>query len=307
MKRQLVHLVIISLLGLLAYSDTFNAPFQWDEYRIFEKEPSIIKDLSYFSHPSKAKALEFYHALRGRFIGYLTFALNYKIHGLDVTGYHIVNIAIHLINALLVYFLVILTLKTPNLKESSLKEKSGYVALFSALIFVSHPVQTEAVTYIFQRLASLTAFFCLLSLVLYITWRLRQDTAKEAFPFKGILFYFFTLLSLVFAMKTKENAFMLPAIIALYEFFFFKGAVKKRILSLVPILLTMLIIPLSLTGTERPLGEAIGDIAKGHASIQRTDYLLTQFRVVATYIRLILFPVGQNIDYDYPVYNSLLD
>ncbi|MBI5408914.1 MAG: hypothetical protein HZA14_06075, partial [Nitrospirae bacterium] len=156
--RRGVHFLLIITLGLLAYSNTFNVPFQWDEYDYITQNP-IVKDASYFIHPSKAQGLRQYDSLINRFIGYLTFALNYKIHGLSVTGYHIVNIAIHLINAFLVYFLVILTFKTPNLKESSLKEKSPYIALFSALIFVSHPVQTEAVTYIFQRLASLTALF----------------------------------------------------------------------------------------------------------------------------------------------------
>ena len=59
---------------------------------------------------------------------------------------------------MLVYFLVALTFKTPFLKDSSIKEKLKYIALFTSLLFVSHPIQTEAVTYIFQRLASLMAF-----------------------------------------------------------------------------------------------------------------------------------------------------
>ena len=316
------HLVLTALLGLIAYSNTFNAPFLWDE-QVYISENPIIRDLSYFTDLSKAEGFEQYSAVKNRYIGYLTFALNYKFGGLDVRGYHVVNIAIHILNAMLVYFLATLTFKTPFLKDSSIKEKSPLIALFSALLFVSHPIQTEAVTYIFQRLASLMAFFYLLSLVLYIKWRLssschsglsgislKKDSRQAGATAKRCGFYLLSLLSAVLAMKTKENAFTLPVMIALYEFFFFNGFVKKRTLYLVPFLLTMLIIPLALIGTDKPIGEIIGGLASlpgGGGEVSRWDYLFTQFRVIATYIRLLFLPIDQNIDYDYPMYHSFFD
>ncbi|MBI4823806.1 MAG: hypothetical protein HY805_06215, partial [Nitrospirae bacterium] len=102
------YIIFIALIGLLSYSNTFNSPFQWDEDYLIAQNP-IVKDLSYFLEPSKAKGFEYYGAFKGRYIGYLTFALNYKIHGLDVRGYHVFNLTIHILNALLVYFLVLLT------------------------------------------------------------------------------------------------------------------------------------------------------------------------------------------------------
>jgi tetratricopeptide (TPR) repeat protein len=71
----------------------------------------------------------------------------------------------------------------------------------------------------------------------------------------------------------------------------------------------MLIIPLSLTGIDKPIGELIGDVSertKIQTDLSRSDYLLTQFRVIATYIRLLVLPVNQNLDYDFPVYSSFL-
>ncbi|MDP2167140.1 MAG: hypothetical protein Q8J64_02275, partial [Thermodesulfovibrionales bacterium] len=315
LRKPFVPLVLIALLGILAYSNTFNAPFQWDEQKFIVNNP-IVKDLVYFIEPSTAENLELYPALKGRYVGYLTFALNFKIHGLDVRGYHVVNILIHIINSLLVYFLVLLTFRTPYLNNplflnnppSPPLAKGGLsegnlIALFSALLFVSHPIQTEAVTYIFQRLASLCAFFYLLSLLLYIKSRLTEKNTRYAF-------YALSLLSAVLAMKTKENAFTLPLVITLYEFFFFKGSIKSRALRLVPILLTMLIIPLSLIGIDKPVGEiisGIGTATEGYQGISRWDYFLTQFRVIVTYIRLLFLPINQNIDYDYPVFHSFFD
>jgi hypothetical protein len=193
--KPLFHMALIAILGLLAYSNTFGVPFQWDEHNFIVNNP-IVKDLSFFLHPSKASGLQYYGALNSRYVGYLTFALNYKIHGLDVTGYHVVNIAIHLINAVLVYWFIVLTFRTPffaNRKEiaspsarndnlgdaviarSEATKQSNYIALFTALLFVAHPIQTEAVTYIFQRLASLAAMLYLASMVFYAAWRLKTE------------------------------------------------------------------------------------------------------------------------------------
>ncbi len=60
----------------------------------------IIRNLGYFTDISRAEGLPVYDGLKSRYIGYLTFALNYKLHGFNVFGYHVVNLAIHLINAI---------------------------------------------------------------------------------------------------------------------------------------------------------------------------------------------------------------
>jgi Tfp pilus assembly protein PilF len=343
-----IHLIIIAVLGLIAYSNTFDVPFQWDDKHIIVENP-IIKNFSYFASPSLAKEFKFYRTLRSRHVGFLTFALNYRMGRLDVAGYHVVNLAIHVFNAALVYFLVLLTFKTPFLGPGWKNNIAGspvrtsLVALISALLFVSHPVQTQAVTYVVQRLASLATMFYLLSLVLFIKFRLRtsrfpsflrregeggiERSEKSPSPrppllnpegvgIKGgrgapasMFLYGAAVLSCVLAMKTKEIAFTLPLAIALYEAMFFEGRIKRRLLLLAPILLTMLVIPLSFFNVDRPLGELIGDMGEAITiqNIPRFDYLLTEFRVITTYIRLLFLPVNQNLDYDYPVFHSIFD
>ena len=102
-------------------------------------------------------------------------------------------------------------------------------------------------------------------------------------------------------MLTKENALTLPVAILLYEGFFFRGAVMKRALPLVPIVGTLLIVPalyLASGGGDTEVGDLV---SAGYAELSRGEYLFTQFRVVVTYLRLLLLPVNQNIDYDYPL------
>lgn len=97
-------MVLIAALGLLAYSNTFDASFHLDDYYNIGTNPAL-KDLASFTEPSKAERLTrgLYPAFKSRFFGYLTFAVNYRLHGLDVRGYHLTNLAIHVMSGLLLY------------------------------------------------------------------------------------------------------------------------------------------------------------------------------------------------------------
>jgi hypothetical protein len=307
--RVLMHLALIAAVGLLVYSNTFHAPFQLDDVDLIAKNP-VVKDLGSFM-PFSGPGLD--ETASRRYVGYLSFALNYRLNGTDPWGYHLINLFVHVMNALLVYLLVSLMFMTPFLRGSLLAGQARHIALLSGLFFVSHPLQTEAVTYVFQRLASLAAFFCLLSLASYAGSRLSDD------PRRRYALLALSLASAVLAMKTKENAFTLPLVITLYEFLFFTrpgpraagatdtGTFGGRVLRLAPFLLAMFIIPLSISGTGRPLGEVVESASRGYAGISRWDYLCTQLRVVVTYVRLLFLPVNQNVDYDYPLYGSLLN
>jgi tetratricopeptide (TPR) repeat protein len=291
-----VHLVLIILLCVAAYSNTFSVPFQFDDPYNITSEP-LVRARSFM----KLLAMT-------RGVGHFTFALNYGLHGADVAGYHVVNLIVHVLNALLVYGLVVLSFRTPVLQRSSLRHRAGTIAFFSALLFAVHPVQTEAVTYIVQRFASLAALFYLTSLVAYIKSRLAGLENRS----KGmtLAWYAAALVSAVLAMKTKEIAFTLPVVITLYELLFFEGTIKKRIFLLLPLLLTMMIIPLSLLGTATPLGQMINDVSETtrvQTDMTRGGYLFTEFTVIVTYLRLLFLPYHQNLDYDYPVFHSFLE
>jgi hypothetical protein len=144
-----------------------------------------------------------------------------------------------------------------------------------------------------------------LSLVAYLQSRL--STAKAGrFAFYGI-----SLGAAIVAMFVKEISVTLPVLIVLIEVFFFDGKVAKRALSLLPFLLTILIIPMSLAATNGSF--AIADFDQSMRTLatsptgSRWDYLLTQFTVIVTYLRLLFLPINQNLDYDYPVYSSFFD
>ncbi len=283
--------ILIAITALLIYSNTFSFPFHFDDTSSIT-ENDKIRVLSNFLDTSGT-----------RYIGELSFALNYYFGEFNVFGYHLVNIIIHIINGILIWWLVNLTFKTPVMQRQPVNlQVSSLIALAASLIFITHPIQTQAVTYIVQRFASLATLFYLLSLVLFVRWRLSSGSGYRA------ALYLFSLLSVVLSMKTKEMSFTLPFIILLYEFFFFRARLRK-VYFLIPYLLTLLIIPLSIIGigSHKPVGDIVGGLgeaARETELISRGSYLLTQFRVIVTYIRLLFLPVNQNLDYDYPVYHA---
>ncbi len=305
----LIAIFMISLITFLIYSNTLFYPFYFDD------ENNIIanhklRDLSNFWLPSGT-----------RYIGTLSLALNYHFGELDVFGYHLVNIAIHIMNGFLVWWLVLLTFKTPTMER--INRSSAFIAMSCALIFIAHPVQTQAVTYIVQRFTSLATLFYLLSLALYIKARLssyfttNKGQKQRNIPIKSVLYYLASVFSTVLSMKTKEIAFTLPFMIVLYELTFFspqnperRTPNLKRFYLFIPFLLTLLIIPLGLVGANKSAGGTIGDwreAVQETEEIPRGIYFLTQFRVIVTYIRLLFLPIKQNLDYDYPLSYSLLD
>lgn len=314
-SNPICHLSLVIILCILGYSHTLNAPFYMDDHLTITQNP-IIKNLDYYASPSKAKIYTHnskYALFINRYVGSLTFALNYKVHGLGLAGYHVVNILIHLINSMLVYWLVNLIFNTiaPGKDGRPQFKHASTIALFTSLLFVSHPVQTQAITYIIQRFASLATMLYLLSIIMYIKFRLAiynvdKKDYKNKISIRAIAYYLAALFAAVLAMKTKEIAFTLPTMIVLYEFLFFQGSIKSRILPLVPFILTMLIIPVTLIFIAS-LGKEGSAVTRLATDMPRLDYLFTEFRVIMTYLRLIFFPLNQNLDYDYPLSHSLFD
>ncbi len=298
------------MVAFAAYSNSFSVPFQFDDQA--NLDTPIMKDLTYFHDYEKASELRLSHVrsnIFARYFGSLSFALNYHIHGHKVFGYHVVNMAIHLITALLIYALVRMLFQTPffaggkgvGLGVGVGERSQEYLALFSALFFVCHPLQTQAVTYIVQRFASMVTLFYIACVLAYLLFRL----AKPGFGKVG-LFILAIVLNLV-AMKTKENAFTLPITLFMVEVMFFSGPFGKRTLYLLPFLVSLAIVPYQVFGGKDTLDVVDGDFQFPGLKMTGTVYMMTSFRVIVTYLRLLFVPVNQNLDYDYPIYDTFFD
>jgi len=290
MARRHIAVIIFIFLALLIYSNTFTASFHFDDKLSILSNPHI-------KHISHIGIL--WEGGRARFLTYLTIAMNYSIGKLDVTGYHIVNILIHIITGILVYSLALLTFQTPRIKGLVIARDGKSIAFFAGLIFIAHPIQTQAVTYIIQRATSLAALFYIAAIALYVQSRLHRS----------VFYYILFLIAALCALLCKEISITLPFLILLYEGTFFTAEGRKTYcMSLIAIfLIAFIFMPYHIYVSYLIDFINMKNAKEPYSGASSYCYLLTQFRVILTYIRLLFIPINQAVDYDYRISRTIFE
>src|SRR3989338_293880 len=284
-----IFFLTIIVLGLAIYSNALQGEFVSDDHVYIVDNPSVrnIFDLQ-----------GLWHSFNSRFLTGLTFALNFSAGGLNVFGYHFFNIVIHLINSILVYQFTLLILKALEGKTDAYKKYKDALPVFAALIFLTHPVQTQGVSFISQRLASMGTMFYLLSLIFYIRGRLDE---------KNDLIHL-ALLSMLFGVFTKEMIVTVPLMLFVIELYCFSSWKEIKITqwrTVRPFVLASCMLPLIILQQKAvSYPDFTGQIKAGGFS---WNYFLTEINVLRTYARMLFLPVNLSHEYDYPIVGSLLD
>ncbi|MBI5235398.1 MAG: tetratricopeptide repeat protein [Deltaproteobacteria bacterium] len=301
--RALALIALLFVIGFLIYSEAMKGPFLYDDDAYLLKNALIYRLDNFLVLPFN------------RYVTFLSFAVNYAISGLIPFDFHAVNVFIHVVNSVLVYAFVIRIFRTPRMgghERTSSNGKAHSIAAMAALIFVSHPMQTQAVSYITQRFASLATLFYLLAVVLYLDYRLHETGAPQWRRFPP---YCLSLFFAVVAQFTKEISYTVPAIVVLLEVVFFDartevGGVRKRLLRLLPFVAIFAVLPfIFLTASWIDSSAGAANIVRNLqvaelVSLSSYDYLMTQFMVVVMYLRLLVWPAGQRLLYEIPLYTS---
>ncbi len=289
------------ILALLAYANTFRSPCSSTTNPTLPSIPSVhLKTLS-LQWLNQLIKLNCSDSIR--VFAYFTFALNYYFGGVQVFGYHLVNLLIHLGSGLALYGFLLLTFNLPSLRERY-GSRAFPIALFSSLLFLCHPIQTQSVTYIVQRMTSLGGMFYLLAMLLYVKGRLASGN-------RSTLYLAGMVLSYLLGLFTKENVAILPLFIALYEFYFFQNLEvsrkgKKALLYAAGFALGIGLLMVLVWG-QRYVDVMI--VGYRMRDFTLTERVLTQFRVVLYYLSLLAWPLPSrlNLDYDFPTSHGILD
>lgn len=295
-----IGLALIALAGLVVYSNSFNAPFAFDDMHAIVVVPA-----------DERLPLTRHDWWSPRSLPYASFHVNYLLHELDVTGYHAVNLALHVVTAWLVSVLVYLLAKLSLPRAGN----HQFMAVVAGLFFVVHPVQVQAVTYITQRMAIMATFFYFLALLGYCAYR--RARGWPALGWAAV-----SLAATVAAMNSKSISATIPLAIVMLEIIFFSGWLKLwRRWQLIPWLLLLVIVPLHHRllpfdlAPASPAGEIVAQESSPVAAAlsrtvwtdeySRSTYWITQINVLRTYWRLIFVPLGLTIDHEYPIFSSV--
>ena len=292
---------LLAILIFSIYSNSLRSAWHFDDYANIRENPRVqIQDLklqtiwkTLFASP-EGREKPF------RSLAYLSFALNAYLHQDAVAGYHVVNIVIHIVTACLLFAVILKLFETPNLSQKH-GDDAYFVALLTAVFWAVNPIQTQAVTYIVQRMASMAALFYLLAVYFYIVARLNHATKSRTVQ------YALCVLSYLCAILSKENAALLPIALLLLEFIFFRNIrdlkTKKEFgLCILAGLLFIVVQGMLLFGN--PFGFLDGYPNRTFTPLQR---LFTEFRVVTFYLSQIFYPVPTRLSlmHDFAVSTSV--
>ncbi len=269
-----------------------------DDNHAIVKNPFIKIDSLSFEEIKEVLAYSHY-----RWLPDVSFALNYFFGGIDVFGYHLVNLTIHIFTGITFYFLALVTLHLPILTGRFTRPRE--IALASAIIWLAHPIQTNAVTYIVQRMTSMAALFYLGSMLFYVYGRLEKDS-----NLKKISCFTACLISGILATASKQNAVMLPIMLFAYDLFFIRQTDWRKDAQKILISLCLAGVAVSFAGWLLTGGNIISIILSGYADwdFTLTERLLTEVRVIFHYLSLLILPIPSRLrlDYDYEISTGLL-
>ncbi len=289
--RTLSVFLILAAVALLAYANTFEAPFVFDDLDNITQNPHI--------RLTKITPERIIAATKGpspRPLANLTTALNYYFHRYDVRGYHAVNLLIHVFTALLVFLVARATLRLCGME-------SGIASLLAATLWLVNPVHTQSVTYIIQRMNSLSTMFYMLALFCYIQARIGATAGRSLI--RRRLFYALCLMAGILGLISKQIVATLPVMIFLYEWYFFQNLNRAWLKKKLPwtgfAALTLLIVAVLYLGAS-PI-EKILKLYEEKQNFTPAQRLLTEPAVVIYYLSLLFFPhpARLNVDYDFPL------
>ena len=281
MKTQKFIPLLVVAAGLLAYQNSFTGPFIFDDLRLIPENPAIRHLWPVWTivgHTSRP-------------VVHLSLAVNYALGGLSPWGYHLFNLAIHILAALTLYGVVrrtCLLAKSPP----TWREAASWLAVGIAVIWVVHPLQTESVTYIIQRGESLMGLFYLLTL--YCVIRSHGSSRRIWWETGGVV-------SCALAMGCKPVAASAPVMVLLYERAFMAGSwrelLQRRWKMYAGLAATWLLLLLLLANGPGEWKESAGF---GYRKITPIQYALTQPAVIVHYLRLTFWPRPLCLDYNWP-------
>ena len=266
--------------ALAAYVNSFGGNFQFDDFSTILENPHLDRWQIFIGHLD--------HMVRPVLYG--TFLTDRSFYGSGATGYHLLNLLLHLGSGLLVY----------RILTRAVTEETRLVPFGAAFLFLIHPIQTETVTYISGRASGLMAFYYLLAFFLYIKASECQGAGSA-----GRVYSVGAVLSLLLSLASKEMAMTFPLALLLWDVLIrrlsgvsLRAAILSRHL---PFWLILGIV--GLWALVHPHYSALAQFSLGIRPLW--DNLLSELHAAAYAILLFFFPWKQSFDHDLPVFHSL--
>lgn len=266
-RVQCLIVLLITLLGFAIYANSLTGEFIWDDEYLIKNNPFIknwVNIGSIFSENIGAGTGREWNSYRP--FQMFTYMGDYSLWKLDVRGYHLTNILLHILATLTLYWF------------SNILFGDRLLSLLTSIFFLVHPIHTEAIAYISGRADSLALLFLLLCFIFYI----------KALNKQKLYFYLFTIVTYIAALLSRENTLILPLLLLLYHSAFQKKVSSKRFIPIVIIATIYVVVRLSL------LRDLLPHLSSTTTVLQRLPGF---FVALTNYIRLLFLPFNLHMEY----------
>ncbi len=295
LSDRLKALALLCFCGIAVFFATMQSPFLYDDAHAIQDNP-YIKNLSDFQQSVGIQNIF------NRSVLLLTFSVNHALGQLDVFGYHLFNILLHICVGIVLYFLVAELL---TLEHSSLQPQLNKLPLVASLIHLFNPVTVESVTYISSRSSLLATLFYILSFYFLVRYSKKLENRR-----KGLSLLHYPLLAFLLfllGLGVKEIIVTLPIMAVLYLWIQSPAQNFRKFLPELAGILILLLGSLLYRYVEMGSLLVIKTDPSSHL-VDRGLYFLTQIKVVISYYFLkLLFPINLNFEPDIRLVSGLTD
>lgn len=294
MNRTLSTLLVV-LCGFAAYANSFQGAFVFDDLIEIAANPAV--------HRIWPPWVPMFggNDVAARPLPYLSFAIDFALYGSRPFGFHVTNLAVHLLCAVLLMWLVSETLRGPAF-STWWHDRSLTIATGVAAIWVVHPLTTQAVTYIYQRMESMAALFIVATVACAaaaFSTGLRAETATRRRSWQAAACCCGLLAGL-----SKETAVGIPLLVAAFWWIYHSRGDGETLRRRLPFFIALT------AATWLPLAAVLAAGRGDYKELRKPvhpplEYLITQAEVIVHYVQLAFWPAGQNLDYQWQLVESM--
>ena len=281
-----LQLALVGCFLAVAYAPSMDSEFAFDDVLNFVVNPRLHPH-SFAEIPGAIDSM----ISTSRPLSLLTLAFNFWLGQYDPHGYHVFNLTVHFLNAVLLYLICmeLLKIRNGNGTGPGVARPDRQIAFWGVLLWAVHPVQTQAVTYIVQRMTLLAAFFGFASILAYLYYRQRRMSGIAAAFVIAVYFYL--------GMMSKEIAILIPLYLLLVDYVFFDRHVRVSGWKVGAAIALLGAVGLYYLGGHVP------DLLRtyGNRNFSPFERMLTEPRVLIHYLSLYAFPYIDRLHVDYAI------
>ena len=308
--------ILFLIIGLAIYANSLGNRFFWDDDDVIVNNAYVqnFEVGKMFSHSLISGAGQISNYYRPVLL--LSFSLDYFLWGLDPFGFNLLDVLLHILNAWLIFILLYQLIELLRSKNNLFpfadpprprgappaggtppEEGNFWLAFLPALVFLVHPLNTEAVDYVSARADVLYVFFALLSLIFYFNFSQAQEAKKKIINYSAAAGFF------ILSLLTKETAVVLPVLAVLLELVFLspkagwekiKEAGKKTwpLFAILAVYIALHLTVLNFNNINGALTGCLGDYCSYGVFKRSLVFLLA----VLNYFKILFLPIGLHME-----------